>query len=211
MKRLICLVLVLLVVGWIAPVMAADQIGLGGIWIKGAHSDSGKFAMENEGDNGWGINAFYDKDMGWIKKVSEDHAFGLDPGMDYKYLRWTKSYNKERTLQYRGVICKACQDYPVTTIKEQYRENEKVNSQILSGTVKPFWQYKDFRLFGIGGVGIEVEESDNANLAVTYGAGLQYYLSKHLGLTVSAQEVYSNPTGNFKRWDLVVANVLYRF
>jgi len=34
MKRLICLVLVLLVVGWIAPVMAADQMGLGGIWIQ---------------------------------------------------------------------------------------------------------------------------------------------------------------------------------
>jgi len=152
--------------------------------------------------------------MGWVKKVSESFAFGLDPGMDYKYLRWTKSHNKERE------ICKYYEWNPEPTNcvgngrgckTKQYRENEKVSSQILSGTIKPFLEYKDFRFFGIGGIGIEVEDTEDANLAVTGGLGLQYYFSKNLGLTMSAQEVYSNPTGKYERWDLYLANVLYRF
>ena len=212
MKKLICFVLVLVMVGWFAgPVMAQQQMGLGGIWIEGAHSDNGDFAMENDGPNGWGINAFYDAE-GWKKKVSDGHALGIAPGLDYKYLRWTKTNNAYREVceprfyEYDNLeYCPNCEN-------EKYKKStEKVNSQILSGTLKPYWEYKDFRLFGIGGVGIEVENSDDADLALTAGIGAQYFFTKNLGLSVSAQEVYSNPTDDYKRWDLVVGNLLYRW
>ena len=217
MKKLLCFVLVMVMVGWFAsPVMAQQQIGLGGAWIQGAHSDNGEFAMENDGSDGWGINAFYDAE-GWKKKVSEGHSFGITPGLDYKYLRWTKTNNAYREVcedfkwnedpypQGDREWCPRCEN-------EKYKKStEKVNSQILSGTLKPFWEYKDFRLFGIGGVGIEVENSDDADLALTAGIGAQYFFTKNLGLSVSAQEVYSNPTDDYKRWDLVVGNLVYRW
>jgi len=213
MKKLICLMLVMVLIGWVSPVMAKDQLGVGGVWIEGAHSDDGKFAMENDGPNGWGINAFYDADLGWVKKVSTNHSFGIDPGIDYIYLRWTKTNNAYREVcesieydYYRGdELCQGrCEN-------EKYKKStEKVNSQILSGTLKPYWEYKDFRLFGIGGVGIEIENSDDADLAVTGGLGIQYYFTENIGLTVSAQEVFSNPTGKYERWDLVVSNLVWR-
>ena len=213
MKKVCWLVVLLVVLGW-SPVMAGDQqIGLGGIWIEGAHSDNGDFAMENDGPNGWGINAFYDGE-GWKKKVSANHSFGFAPGIDYKYLRWTKTNNAYREVcepiywETSDVVdCRQgkCEN-------EKYKKStEKVNSQILSGTLKPFWEYKDFRLFGIGGIGIEVENSDDADLAITAGLGAQYFFTKNFGLTVSAQEVYSNPTDDYKRWNLVMANALYRW
>ncbi len=205
-KVMLLLVCLILLIGW-SPVMA-DQIGAGGIYIFGAHSDTGDFAMENEGKNGWGLTAHYDMDKGWKKQLSKNHALGIEPGIDYKYLKWTKSNNKERTTwrydKYRDEVPRL--------ITEQYRESEKISSQIVSVTLKPYWEiYKDFRVVGITGVGWELADGCDDDVAITLGGSMQYYFSEQVGTSLSIEEVYSNPTGEYKRWELVTLRLLYRF
>jgi hypothetical protein len=192
----------------------ADQIGLGGIHILRAHSDNGDFAMENEGNHGWGLAAHYDADKGWKKLLSKNHAVGIEPGLDYKYLRWTKSYNKERTLwdSYKHEFDECdgpCRDYKTT---EKYRENVKIDSQIVSITLKPYWEiYQDFRVVGITGVGWEFADGCDDGVAATVGGAMQYYFTKDFGTSLSMEQVYSNPTGEYKRWELLTLRLLYRW
>lgn len=213
MKRVTLLAIVLIFC--FAPVAIADQMGAGGIFIKGAHSDDGSFAMENEGSNGWGLAAHYDMDKGWKKILTKNQAIGIEPGIDYKYLKWTKNHNRTRLKYSKYRDFKECDgdcESPLFVSKEQYRENEKIDSQVVSVTLKPYWEiYQDFRFVGITGIGWEFADGCDDGVAVTLGGAMQYYFTKDLGTSLSMEQVYSDPTNEYKRWELVTLRLLYRF
>jgi hypothetical protein len=215
MKKLICVVLMLVMILCFTPLtMAQNQIGFGGLWVAGAHSDSGDYAMENEGKDGWGIFAHYDNDADWTLIMKKNWEIGVDPGMSYHYIQWTKNHNKEEERcefeKYREYDNVECQGYGCSTAR--WQENENVNSQIIAATLKPYLQIKDdFRLFTVGGAGMEIADDGEDNFAVYGGVGAQYFFTKNLGLSVQYHEIYSNPTDDYRRWNLVVGAVEYRW
>lgn len=206
MKKVVLLVMVLC----FAPLALADEIGVGGIWITGAHSQTNDDSMDNDS---WGIDAHYDKDMDWEKQVSPNHVLGIVPGMNYKYLRWTKNHNKKR-MKYSPTdwdCVRECPGVPVTATSENYTESEKINTQILAFTLKPFWEIHNWRLFAVGGAGIEVSDSDDGEFAVLFGGGIQYMFTERFGTSLAWNEIYSNPTGEYRRWETAVLSLDFRF
>lgn len=213
MKKVVLFLMVVLMVLCWSPVMAQDQLGVGGLWIAGAHSDSGDYAMENEGSDGWGLFAHYDIE-GWTLVMKKNWEIGIDPGMSYHYLRWTKSHNKEEercSPRFYHQDSGPSEDYWGCSTAH-WQENEKVNSQIIAATLKPYLEIKDdFRLFAVSGAGMEVADDGEDNFAVYGGFGAQYFFSKNLGLSVQYHEIYSNPTNDYRRWNTVIGAVEYRF
>jgi len=214
LKKLVALVLGLVLVSGI-PALAADQLTLGGAWVQGAHSEDGKYSMNNsDSDLSWGVMLSYDKDLKWKKQVSNNNALGIDPGLTYLYLRWNKGNNAYREVcspRYSKdgdceVAWNGCEN-------EKYKKSsESVNSHFGFVTLKPYWEiYKDFRFYAHMGVGYEISDGSKNEDAVMGGAGMQYMWNKNLGTSLAWYEVFSNPTGAYKRWDAVVLSGVLTF
>jgi len=196
----------------------ANELGFGGLWLEGAHSDDSSYAMENEGGNGYGIAAHFDKDMGWKKQLSENNALGIDPGMAYRYIRWHKNTKESNTLLYRKgttktVACLSCDDYTTVYVPSSSTKTEHVNSHFGFVTLKPYWEiYKDFRLFGAVGLGYEfADDDDGDNMATLTEVGMSYMFTSDLGLSASYGSIFSDPRGDFRRFDTVVGEIVWRF
>jgi hypothetical protein len=180
----------------IATSAFADELGIGGVLVDG-HSDTGSYGMNNEGAQSWGIMSHFDKDKGWKKQISTNSAVGIDPGLAYMYFRWTKNHNLTRTKE-RHI--------------QKYTREENVNSHIVAITLKPYLEiYKDFRLFTVGGMGWEFADDDGDDMTVMGGVGMQYMFTKNFGTSLSQYVVYTDPTGNYRRFDATVLSIDFRF
>lgn len=214
LKKLVALVLGLVLVSGV-PALAADQFTLGGVWVQGAHSDDGKYSMNNGGsDLSWGVMLSYDKDLKWKKQVNNNNALGIDPGLTYLYLRWDKGNNAYREVcSPRYFTSGDCEVAWNDCENEKYKKStESVDSHFGFVTLKPYWEiHKDFRLFAHMGIGYEVSNGSKNEDAVMGGAGMQYMWNKNLGTSLAWYEVYSNPTGAYKRWDAVVLSGVLTF
>jgi hypothetical protein len=189
----------------VTPVMA-DELGVGGAYVTG-HSRDSNYAVNNDG---WGIAAHYDKDMGWQKRFSENNAIGIDPGMAYFYLRWQKDTETKETKYEKYDREWYFHEIFATTTKTSKREN--INSHILAATLKPYWElYKNFRMFGVGGAGYEFADDENNAPAVLAGAGIQYMFTKDFGTSLGHYRIWSDPTDDYRRFDATVLSVDLRF
>ncbi len=204
----------------VTPVMA-DEFGMGGAYVSG-HSEDKDYAVNNDG---YGVAAHFDKDMGWQKRFSENNAVGIDPGMAYFYLRWEKDTDKTRTKKSSYNGCRdpkfECEpfypngDWNTLTYTEKYSETEWVNSHFLGVTLKPYWEiYKDFRLFGHAGPGYEfADDNDGDAFAVLTGFGAQYMWTENFGTSLSHNKIWSDPFGDNhgRRFDATVFSFDVRF
>jgi len=200
----------------IATPVIADELGVGGAYVTG-HSDDKDYAVNNDG---WGIGAHFDKDMGWQKRFSSNNAVGIDPGMAYFFLRWEKDVDKKKTEKGTWDYCKErgnaifCDVVPIYKPKTtKWSETENVNSHWIGATLKPYWElYEDFRFFGVGGLGYEFAEDENDAFAPLTGVGIQYMITKSIGTSVSYNAIWSNATGNdSRRFDVTMFSIDFRF
>ena len=211
----------------IATPVIADELGVGGAYVTG-HSEDRDYAVNNDG---WGIGAHYDKDMGWQKRFSSNNAIGVDPGMAYFFLRWEKDVEETKTHKggkwdcYYSVKGGAiCPPPPPTVLNDEFpiwnpeyttktSSTEWVNSHWIGATLKPYWElYEDFRFFGVGGLGYEFAEDENDAFAPLTGVGIQYMITKSIGTSVSYNAIWSNATGNdSRRFDVTMFSIDFRF
>jgi len=212
----------------IATPVIADELGVGGAYVTG-HSSDNDYAVNNDG---WGIGAHFDKDMGWQKRFSSNNAVGIDPGMAYFFLRWEKDVEETKTHKgYRDwdrcgedKICPPPPPIHYGDIGDEFpiwnpeyttktSKTEWVNSHILAATLKPYWEiYKDWRLFGVGGAGYEFAEDENNAFAALTGVGLQFMVTESIGTSLSYNAIWSNPTGNdTRRFDVTMFSIDFRF
>ena len=215
-KLVIALVMALFLLTGMA-VHAEDEFGMGYIWVHSAHSDSDQFSMGNNNSDGWGISMHFDKDFGWKSELSKNNIIGLNPGIEADYIRWTKTKNgwQEKCKAYRyektetlgvGNNCWGCEN-------EKYeRSSNHVDSFFAFATLKPYWQiYNDFKLFGKGGAGYELSDGSKDDFAVTFGGGLQYQWTPGFVLSAEWSEIYTNPGGDYKRWDTAMFKAVMWF
>jgi hypothetical protein len=194
----------------------ADELGFGSGWFNG-HSDDGSYSMMNDGDWTYGFVLHYEKD--WLETDNKKFTFGMDPGMMYTWVRWTKGHNKEREICEEGdcwdrvltscEIYYPCQEEECHT--EKYKDNETINSHILAGYLKPYLEiHKRVRLFGLAGAGVEIAD-DQSNPAIVYGGGLQIHLTDHLSTSATVYEIFADPTGEYRRYDATILSLDYRW
>lgn len=203
MKKILTLVVCLLVLlAW--TTVRADEVGFGGLIMDG-HSKDNDYSV----NDGWGLIGHFDKD-GMRTQASENHAFGLDPGVLTMYFNWKKK-EKDKTCDdfYRGYpIEKPIEnDYQVTTTCTTCESTSTVHSQFLFGTLKPYWEInQNFRVFGKTGVGYEFADGAADGISLIGGGGLSYILYHNIGFSASVYEVLSNPTNNDeRRYDVMAA------
>jgi len=202
----------------------ADQIGLGGAYVDG-HSDSGKYGINNKGDQSWGVHFNYDKDMGW-KKVYDNHVgFGVDPSLQLFYLHWTKTINKKEKYKKewcRGddcyyppieqpteaVVCLECEDRYGT--KTTY-STQNVDSLIGAVGPKVWFGIGKFQIYGLAGIGYALQDGAQDDGAAVLQAGASFQFTKNFGLSLDHSEVYVNPTGKYDRFDVTSLNAVLFF
>ena len=200
----------------VSPV-SADEFGFGGSYVDG-HSDTGDYGINNEGSQSFGGVLHYEKDKDWQKTFGKNEI-GVDPGMAYIYLRWTKNHNKERTKwRYEKYDeCDEClyvqSDRPIQAsfTTEEYQVSETVNSHILGMYLKPYIEFnKKVRLFALAGPGLEFAD-DGTNFAAIVGGGIQYRFSKRLAASLTQYEVFSDPTSEYRRFDVTAISIDFLF
>ncbi len=198
-----------------------DEIGAGPAYVDG-HSDDGSYGMNNEGAQSFGGVLHYEKDKNWAKTLGKN-KIGIDPGMVYMYLRWTKNENKKRTHTkeippeycYNG----GCEIDPPSlnalngvvpqyeTTIENYTKERTINSHILGMYFKPYWEIRNkVRLFALAGPGLEFAD-DSTNFAAVVGAGLQVRWTDRIATSLTQYEVFSDPTNEYRRFDATVLSL----
>lgn len=216
-KKLFVGILALLVCLCFALPVSADEFGVGPAWVDG-HSDDGKYGMNNEGPQSFGGVLHFERDKGWMKTFG-NNKIGVDPGMVGMFFRWTKTENREKTTC-KGYECEEPRyDYETTTqdryetcTTKEYGRNESVNSYILGAYLKPYLEIMKgkVRVFGLGGPGLEFAD-DGTHFAAVVGGGVQYRFSKRFAASLTQYEVFSDPTGEYRRFDATVLSFDYLF
>jgi hypothetical protein len=217
LKKLSVGILALLVCLCFTLPVSADEFGFGGAFVDG-HSDDGRYGMNNEGAQSFGGVLHYEKDKDW-QKTFGNNKIGVDPGMVYMFLRWTKTHNLEKTTC-KGYECEKPQyDYPEvnsykryeTCTTEKYDKNRSINSHILGMYLKPYWEiHKKVRLFGLAGPGLEFAD-DSTNFVAVVGGGIQYRFSERFATSLTQYEVFSDPTSQYRRFDATVLSIDFLF
>jgi hypothetical protein len=213
MPKRICIVIIALLCLSFATPTLADEFGIGSGWFNG-HSDTGDYAMMNEGGNPWGFVLHYDYDAEWLRKFDKV-TFGIDPGMMYTYVHWTKNHNKTREVcedkwcyeepRYECDFEPICQYEECT--EEEYRDNESINSHILGAYLKPYVDfYGKVRLFTLFGPGLEIAD-DYIQEAVVMGGGIQYRWTKSIATSLTQYEIFSSPFDDYRRFDATVFSI----
>jgi hypothetical protein len=215
LKKLSVGILALLVCLCFTLPVSADEFGFGGAYVDG-HSDDGRYGMNNQGSQSYGGVLHYEKDKDWQKTFGKN-KIGIDPGMVYMYLRWTKNHNKEKTeWRYEKYDeCREClqADRPIQawSTTTQYTEEETINSHVLGMYFKPYVEFsKKVRLFTLAGPALEFAD-DSTNFAVVLGGGIQYRFSKRFATSLTQYEVFSDPTGQYRRFDATVLSIDFLF
>ena len=202
-----------------APAMA-DQMGLGGAYVDG-HSDSGKYGINNRGDQSWGLHFNFDRDLGWKKTLSEHAAVGIDPSLQLFYLHWTKTVNTREKYQKelcRGdncwyppiefPECLACGDRYGT--KTTY-STRNVDSFIMGVGPKAFLAIGRVKFYALGGLGYALQDGAQDDLAAIAQIGASVQFTKNFGLSLDHSEVYVNPDSKYDRFDVTALNAVVFF
>ena len=213
LKKLSVGILALLVCLCFALPVSADEFGFGGALVDG-HSDDNSYGINNEGSQSYGGVLHYEKDKDW-QKTFGNNKIGIDPGMAYMWLRWTKNENKERTKwEYEKYDeCDEClyaqndRPFRAWSTTEQYTEDRTINSHILGMYLKPYLElHKKVRLFALAGPGLEFAD-DSTNFAAIAGCGLQIRWSDHIATSLTQYEVFSDPTSEYRRFDVTAISL----
>ena len=224
-QKLFVAVLVVLMMLCTWNLVHADQIAVGGKWVDG-HSYSNNYGVNNEGGQSWGFGVFYDKDYGWLKKLSENTAIGLDPGMLAQYVRITRTENKEREVKKEWDYChkeggrEYCQPMPYASIvpvdnpelytyttTEEYTKITHSNVLLLGIYPKVYVRAYKVKFFVAPIVGLEVSDDEGTSPMVGGMAGVQYDISKSFGVNVTQEELWTDA----RRLDITSVNAVFSF